>query len=258
MKPLDLIKTESIKRSSGIYLIICSSNNRCYVGKSKNIYRRCVSHREKLRKGEHHNIHLQRSWSKYGAKDFIFAAAEYCDEQFLGQKEIDWLLKFEEDTLFNTGAVGGYQATKNSPIRSEAQKKKWEKPGFRENMSNKLKGRIMDKEWRRKIGEAGKGRKHSPETIEKMVALKRGRPISLKNKLNLIPSRKRKFTNIQADEIRKEFIEGYSLGTLKEKYNTTIHVIFNIVRGRSYVLDCNKNLIEDCKIFNRSTEICPK
>jgi group I intron endonuclease len=57
---------------SGIYAIYCVGNNKFYIGSSKNIYRRWVVHREKLRLKRHSNIYLQNAWDKYGEDFFLF------------------------------------------------------------------------------------------------------------------------------------------------------------------------------------------
>jgi group I intron endonuclease len=53
-----------------------------------------------------------------------------------------------------------------------------------------------------------------------------------------------KFTCEQANEIRNTFCENPYITILAEKYGTSIHVIFNIIRGRSYIKGCDKMLLE--------------
>ena len=68
----------------GIYRIYNIINGKFYVGSSKNIKRRKTEHFRMLRKGTHHNKHLQNSVDKYGIENFFFVVMEYCeeDEQF--------------------------------------------------------------------------------------------------------------------------------------------------------------------------------
>lgn len=68
----------------GIYRIYNTINGKYYVGSSRNIKRRKAEHFRMLRKGTHHNKHLQNSVLKYGIENFKFVVIEYCeqDEQF--------------------------------------------------------------------------------------------------------------------------------------------------------------------------------
>jgi group I intron endonuclease len=57
---------------SGIYSIYCKSNNKLYIGSSKNIHLRFRTHINKLNKKIHPNKYLQNSWNLYEEKNFIF------------------------------------------------------------------------------------------------------------------------------------------------------------------------------------------
>jgi group I intron endonuclease len=254
MKVSDIVDSNLPSKTSGIYAIICTANNKCYIGKSKNIHIRWTSHKEKLRKHVHHNKHLQNTWNKYGQHSFKYIVLETCQIEVLGQKELEWVLKFNVDDLFNSGNVGGgFNVTERTrKALSEAQKRKWCDPLWRVKMSNALKGRKMPKGF----GIGRKGVKHSPESIEKIVRNKIGKPLSLKNKFNLLCSRKRKLTNKDADHIRRTFLEEHTPMTmLAEKYSVSIHIIFNILRGRSYVLDCESALIQKCIDINKGKRL---
>lgn len=75
----------------GIYKIINIINNKEYIGSSKNIINRFKIHKNKLNLNKHINIHLQKSWNKYGENNFIFKIIEECD--------IDKLLIIEQKYL---------------------------------------------------------------------------------------------------------------------------------------------------------------
>lgn len=250
MKPNELIKKEVNPRSSGIYAIICKNSNKCYIGKSINIYRRWTSHKEHLRKGAHCNIHLQRAWDKYGKEAFEFIVLELCGKDVLGQKEIEWTTNFDIESLFNQGNIGGYlsDSEETKIRRSKAQKRKWESSEFRDKMSKVLTGRKMPEGFSEKISRNKKGKKLSKDHIEKVRNSLKGKPLSLKNKLGLLKSRKRLLTIEQADQIRLEFCDGKSVTELSNGRNVSIYIISNIVRGVSYILDCNKEIIERAKL----------
>ena len=56
----------------GIYIIRNTSNNKVYVGQSIKPKGRLVKHKAALKRNNHENILLQRSWNKYGESCFEF------------------------------------------------------------------------------------------------------------------------------------------------------------------------------------------
>lgn len=62
--------------TSGIYAIVNSTNDKCYVGSAKNIKRRWGQHLRALRDQKHWNIKLQRSFNKYGETSFSICTLE--------------------------------------------------------------------------------------------------------------------------------------------------------------------------------------
>lgn len=64
----------------GVYKIVCSITNKCYVGSSKNIRVRWVEHQRHLNRNTHPNPKLQRAWNKYGADNFQLKVIYRCDE----------------------------------------------------------------------------------------------------------------------------------------------------------------------------------
>lgn len=89
---------------SGIYCIENTVNNKKYIGKSNNIYKRWYDEKLGLQKKYFHNIHLQRAWDKHGENVFKFYIIEECDESKLSEREHFWINKF--DTYYN-----GYNQT---------------------------------------------------------------------------------------------------------------------------------------------------
>jgi group I intron endonuclease len=66
-----------LPKTSGVYKIINIVNNKCYVGSSVNLRKRCREHILRLRSNKHPNSYLQSSFNKYGEESFIF---EYLEE----------------------------------------------------------------------------------------------------------------------------------------------------------------------------------
>jgi len=71
----------------GVYLIKNTINNKVYIGCSINVTKRFYSHKYKLSKGIHPNLHLQKSYDKYGKDAFQFTVIEECTDDVLYEKE---------------------------------------------------------------------------------------------------------------------------------------------------------------------------
>ena len=80
-----------MKNKSGIYMILNTYNNKCYIGSTKNFYTRKQKHFRLLVLNKHHSDHLQRSYNKHGKDKFIFIVLEECEENCLLEREIFWI-----------------------------------------------------------------------------------------------------------------------------------------------------------------------
>ena len=80
-----------MKNKSGIYMILNTYNNKCYVGSTKNFYKRKLEHWNLLNKNKHHSNHLQKSYLKYGANKFVYIVLEECEIEKLLEREIFWI-----------------------------------------------------------------------------------------------------------------------------------------------------------------------
>lgn len=85
----------SIPQSSGVYKITCTANGKIYVGSAKNLRVRWNGHRKALRKGNHHSIHLQNAWNKYGESAFTFEIIELVMPWSRIDREQYWLDKLK-------------------------------------------------------------------------------------------------------------------------------------------------------------------
>lgn len=68
-------------QKSGIYMIVNTINGNKYIGSSKNIYQRLLTHRSYLRHDKHYNKYLQNAWNKYGETNFDYSIIEFCSEE---------------------------------------------------------------------------------------------------------------------------------------------------------------------------------
>lgn len=94
----------------GVYMILNTINNKVYIGSSNNIKSRFSHHRASLNKNEHHSIHLQRAWNKYGADAFIFQVIEECEESVLLKREqyyMDYYKSYDFKYGYNISKIAG-------------------------------------------------------------------------------------------------------------------------------------------------------
>lgn len=143
----------------GVYLIKCKSENKVYIGQSKNIKRRYVCHISKLRKHNHPNKYLQEAFDKYGENDFSYEVlVELKNDDFNRQKLYD----------LETSYISLYRS---------------DNKGFGYNIESggKSVGRFPD-ETLKKMSECKKGKKHSQETKELLSKIRKGKPSHWKGK----------------------------------------------------------------------------
>lgn len=77
---------------TGVYKI--ATPNNFYIGSASNIKSRKNRHLFDLRKGVHHNLHLQRAFNKYGEEKLVFTIILICNKDnllFYEQKALDVL-----------------------------------------------------------------------------------------------------------------------------------------------------------------------
>lgn len=182
-------------QKSGIYLIHCLANQKTYVGQSRKIAQRWNKHKVKLRRGEHWNSILQNIWNKYGGSSLEWIVIENCSTESLNDREAYWASKIDKSFLMNQAPIGkvvelapevrekmriAHLGKKQSPQaianRVAALKERNAKYGTKRGFS-------LSEEARQKISKANKGKKkpdgfgeklrgkkRSPETIEKILA----------------------------------------------------------------------------------------
>lgn len=63
---------KSVKNKAGVYKITNLINNKCYIGSTKNFYKRLYKHNVDLKSNKHHSRHLQNSYNVHGVKNFKF------------------------------------------------------------------------------------------------------------------------------------------------------------------------------------------
>lgn len=86
------------KGKCGIYKIINTVNNKIYVGKAIDIYKRMLNHRTNLRrKSKDENRYLINAWYKYGEDAFVYEIIEELEinENLLKEREDYWIVELK-------------------------------------------------------------------------------------------------------------------------------------------------------------------
>jgi group I intron endonuclease len=187
------------KMASGIYIIKNTTNDKLYVGSSKDIKNRWQQHRRQLKNEEHYNSYLQNAWDKCGEDKFVFEVLEECEAEALILREqyyLDYYRSYERDVGYNVA------------IRADRS--------------------VFSEEAKEKMRLASTGRIQSPEERKK-------RSNSMKGKYTGEKSNSVKLSWEQVKEIRREYSETYiTQDELAEKYKRPRTTIQSIVNNKSW------------------------
>ena len=133
---------------TGIYKITCSENNRIYIGSAKNLLKRWLRHLNDLRNNKHVNIHLQRTYDKYGENSFKFEIVENCDVDNLLVREQYYLDLLKPEFNIGKNACGGDNLS-NNPNKEDIVSR------IKETINNKISSMTKEErkeKWNRGVG----------------------------------------------------------------------------------------------------------
>jgi len=242
--------------SIGIYKII-SPSNKIYIGQSVNIEKRWNIYKLMYCKGQ---VKLYNSLKKHGVENHMFEIIEECSIEQLNERETHWKQQFIEKYGWDKSLFcqikdgkGGYKSEETKQKISDANKGKPKPEGFGLNQSQKMKGRISPikgikikykRKWsdetkqkmsishqglilgpqslkhKNNISKANKGRKLTPEQLEKHKNKKRPKPEGF----GLNQSQKMKGRKVRLDKKQYVFLQTLTLeqfiGTQSEFYTT--------------------------------------
>lgn len=168
---------------AGVYTITNTIDGKMYVGCATIVEDRWRRHKGQLRRQKHHSIYLQRAWDKYGEEAFEFEVLVECDIDYMFSEENYWcnLLGVHDHNY-------GYNVAPTSPTGSCGH----------------------SVETRKKIGDANRGRKATPEAVRNIVNGLIGRKLSTetrqkisrgnKGKIKAVDPEKQRLANISRSE----------------------------------------------------------
>jgi group I intron endonuclease len=162
------------KLVTGAYCIRNLSNGKVYVGGAyKSFDHRCGLHLRDLRRGKHHNRHLQAAWNKYGESSFVFEILERCSPELVEMVEQWWIdsLKATSENGYNLSPTAGStlgvkhsdQARQNMSVAHIGKSPSAEQ---RERMIASLRARGATPEFRAKMTVVNRETSLRPEVIE--------------------------------------------------------------------------------------------
>ncbi len=206
----------------GIYKITNQINGKCYIGKSETLPKRLSIHYSSIKGGWHRNKHLQAAWNKYGEENFTVCILEILDEnEDINEREkyyISLYKSYDPNYGYNL-TMGGDGGNSYVDCMTEEEKEKHYKKHKELRMGEKncnygkhlytdgieMKYLTEDeiteyekKGWYKGANESFKkgcrertkgtnnpfyGKKHSPETVQKIMDTKRKNNVSQKGKI---------------------------------------------------------------------------
>lgn len=90
-----------------IYLLENTANQKKYIGQTQDLSWRKVTHRGKLKLGQHPNYKLQEDWDKYGEKAFKYTVLEYCDRSIANEREMYYIALYDTVNAGYNISIGG-------------------------------------------------------------------------------------------------------------------------------------------------------
>jgi len=214
----------SYKGIAGIYKISNSINENIYIGSAVSLYSRYWSHKSLLLNNKHHNKKLQHFVNKYGFENLNFSVIELCNKEDLISIEQKYLdtLKPKFNICKNAQNILGFKWTTK----------------MKKHFSEIRKGKTT-------TGMLGK--KHLPQTIEKIraKAIKRGLSIKFmeaskkantgrkhtKEHRDLLAIKQSKISKAQAKEIRAKYKRGIYQKDIAKEYTISQRLVVRVIHG---------------------------
>jgi group I intron endonuclease len=164
----------------GVYEIVNLTNGNRYIGSAVQPSKRRRSHFSQLRRGVHHNQHLQSAFLLYGEAAFRFEVVVTCKTKDLIEEEQIRLDLYDAEDLYNGRMIAssnlGLKMSESSRAKmSAAQTGRTHSEASKNLMSKLTSERPIT--WRLKLAEAATGRVLSQETKSKISVGNRGKTV---------------------------------------------------------------------------------
>ncbi len=204
----------------GIYSITNILNGDRYIGSTANFYKRKHTHKTLLNQGEHHSIHLQRAWDKYGGiNGFSFEVLATCPKEYLEKLE-QWFLDKLQPRYNIAITANSQQGIK----RSEEYKEK-----LRQRQLN------MPQETRDKIANTLTGRNHSEEARRKVSEFQKGKTKSIESRIKSSEAQ-RWFPDEMLIKVYQMYNDNYHVGVISKEIGRTLKQTKRFLDDKKYVL----------------------
>jgi group I intron endonuclease len=154
------MQEDDVPKASGIYKITCTANKKIYIGSALNLRARKSNHFSALRRNKHGNPYLQRAWNKYGEQCFTFEVLELVLEINRSAREQYWFNRLKPF------GHKGFNVSRDAATPAHTDE-------VRKKIGDAFRGRKLTPEHREKMRQAShhqsnwRGKKHTPESIEK-------------------------------------------------------------------------------------------
>lgn len=204
--------------NTGIYEIRNVKNGRRYIGSAVNVSKRWREHLRQLEEGKHHSRFMQRCWAKNGGENFIFRVILACRQEDLimyEQRAID-VINPQYNSNPMAASMLGHKHSPESRNKMSASRAKDFSP---------MTGKRHTEETCRKISEAKRGKKQSPDAVRRRADSIR----KLKGKHSA-----KKFTEEQIKEIRRRSEAGEKNIALAREFGVSDSVICEIKNRNAY------------------------
>jgi group I intron endonuclease len=165
----------------GIYKITHRDTGKCYIGQSKDVFKRWKEHSNLAVKKK---SAIQHAFVAHGIDRFSFEVLEECDREMLNDREVHWIsyIGSLSPNGYNLTSGGGQAFTVSDETKkkiSAVQKGKKQSEEHNANISAGKKGKKQSKEHNANISASMKGMKRGPQSeehIAKLSAAKKGKP----------------------------------------------------------------------------------
>lgn len=175
--------------NSGVYGIFSKIDSRVYIGSATNFDLRKKTHFDKLKSNVHVNKPLQNFVNKYGIENVEFVILAKCPSEYCIKLEQFFLDNFENKFNIRLIAESNFGLKFSNETKQKMSIKQKQRS---KEIINNNKNRIVSKETKSKMSEAGKNKVFTEEHKQnlKIAAQKRSRELSQKHKGDNNPSAK--------------------------------------------------------------------